>query len=143
MNTTYRIHGVSDDTDTCEVCGRTHLRSVVMLEPLEHGEPTGELLYAGSTCAARKLACAGRRLPARRIHDAAAAASTVWAQAREFVAEFEGLTFNAFLRANQEAAQRWGAQHMRNAFDSYTAEIGAVKFGTLAGTRWESKLPVL
>jgi hypothetical protein len=46
----WKIVGITDESTTCEVCGRVELKSTVVLE-LEDGSR----LYAGSSCAARKV----------------------------------------------------------------------------------------
>lgn len=143
MTTSYRVHGISDDTDTCEICGKTELRRVVMLAVLDADGNQEDLLYAGSTCAARKLSDSWTKIKASKIRDAAGMAATVWTQAREFVKDFEGITFEQYIEANQTAARNHGAQKMRESFAGLTEELILVKSGTLTGTRWEKKLPTL
>lgn len=46
----WKIAGISDDSTTCEVCGRIELRSTVHLVMDDGSE-----LRAGSSCAARKV----------------------------------------------------------------------------------------
>lgn len=43
----FRALALCDDTDTCEFCGKTDLMRVVAFEDVD----TGEILYAGTTCA--------------------------------------------------------------------------------------------
>lgn len=72
-STTYRLIGTTDDVIDCDRCGKPDLRATVILEFLDRGEPTGEVTYFGSTCAARALAERGvRATPAaiRRVEDA-------------------------------------------------------------------------
>lgn len=60
MSTQYRWLGVTDESTECEKCGKTELRSTVLLLPLdEEGNPEAEPVYFGSTCAARALAVKG------------------------------------------------------------------------------------
>lgn len=47
LGRTYRALAICDDTDTCEFCGKTDLMRVVAFEAID----TGEILYAGTTCA--------------------------------------------------------------------------------------------
>lgn len=54
---TYRVLGTTDDTTTCGICGRDHLKATVVLDTGD-----GEI-YAGTGCAARLT---GR--PVRDIH---------------------------------------------------------------------------
>jgi hypothetical protein len=141
--TTYRMHGLTDDTDTCEICGKVELRRVVMLMALDADGNDEEIVYAGTTCAARALAVRGTRTTAARVRDAAAAADRVHAQAREFVAEMDGLTFNQYLKANWIYAQNFGVQAARNSYDDLQVEVATLKTGTLTGTRFARLLPTL
>lgn len=43
----YKVLGLCDDVSTCEFCGKTELQRVVAFSEVE----TGEVLYAGTTCA--------------------------------------------------------------------------------------------
>lgn len=139
----YRVHGTTDDTDTCEVCGKVELRSVVMLAVIENGEELGELIYAGSSCASRLLAKRGKRVTASRVRDAAAAAARVKVSADKFVAEMEGLSFNQYLKANWTYAQNFGVQAARNSYDELQLEIAAIKSGDIVNTRFARALPTL
>lgn len=47
------ILGVTDEQTTCDICGKTHLRSTVILHDLE--QPYVEVGRYGSTCAGRML----------------------------------------------------------------------------------------
>lgn len=151
MTTTYRIHGVSDDTDTCEVCGKVELKSVVMLRVLDdEGQETGELLYAGSTCGPRLLARSGKRVTSRRFRDAAAAADRVLKRATEWADEFAAITLNQYIAANHEALMRFAdyniATALANAKSHYAEvqrEITIIRSGTVAGTRFAASLPTL
>lgn len=56
----YRYLGTTDDTTACEQCGKIELKSTVVLQPLDlDGNPEGDPVYYGSTCAARALAVKG------------------------------------------------------------------------------------
>lgn len=56
----YRYLGVTDDCTECEKCGKVELRSTVVLQPLDvDGNPDGDPVYFGSTCAARALSVRG------------------------------------------------------------------------------------
>lgn len=150
--TSYRIHGITDETDTCEVCGKIELRRVVMLAVLDADGNQEDIIYAGTTCAARKLAARGTRVSSGKVRDAATAAGHVWERARAFVAEMDGLTFGKFMMANRvaadNAAQRGG--HERTALEiarewhaDLAVEVETIKAGKLAGTRFERMLPTL
>lgn len=50
----YRVLGTNDDHSECLCCGRTGLRSVVWLQPLdENGEDHGSPVHFGRVCGAR------------------------------------------------------------------------------------------
>lgn len=56
----FRYLGVTDESTTCEKCGKPQLKSTVMIIPLDaDGNDDGEPLYYGSTCAARALGVRG------------------------------------------------------------------------------------
>lgn len=51
----FRIKGTGDDTDTCECCG-TRIKRAVVLVPLDaDGNEFGDVVYYGTSCAARAL----------------------------------------------------------------------------------------
>lgn len=139
--TNYRVHGMTDDTDTCEICGKIELRRVVMLAVLDVDGNTEEIIYAGTTCASRKLAKSGKRVPAARVRDAAAAAARVMESAKSWADEFRSLRFNDYLKANWTHAENFGVQATRNAYDSAMAEVAKIDAGSIAGTRYEAMLP--
>lgn len=56
----WKIKGLTDAATTCEVCGRMELKRTVFLVTEE-----GDELYAGTTCAARKVG-----VPAAKMRDA-------------------------------------------------------------------------
>ena len=50
----YRIVGINDDQDTCQCCGKTGLKRVVWMVPIDvDGNPEGEPECYGTSCAAR------------------------------------------------------------------------------------------
>lgn len=57
MNTKFRVEyfGITDECDTCECCGRTNLKKAVMLFVLDEDGNRDELVYYGTTCAAKAL----------------------------------------------------------------------------------------
>lgn len=60
-NTTpaFRYIGVTDECVECQKCGKTELRSTVVLAVLDADGNTEDVTYYGSTCAARALAVKG------------------------------------------------------------------------------------
>lgn len=56
----WRYLGTTDESVTCEKCGKDELRSTVMIVPLDaEGNDDGDVTYYGSTCAARALGVKG------------------------------------------------------------------------------------
>lgn len=56
----WRYIGTTDESTECEKCGKTELRSTVMIVPLDvDGNDEGDPVYFGSTCAARALGVRG------------------------------------------------------------------------------------
>ena len=55
----YEAVGVTDERDTCDICGKTGLKRVVVLRDDE-----GEYIYAGTTCAAKPLGRSSREVKA-------------------------------------------------------------------------------
>src|SRR5690606_41225543 len=54
----WKIIGVTDETTQCEVCGRLELKNTTLIEFED-----GSQLYAGSSCAARKVGVSSAELP--------------------------------------------------------------------------------
>lgn len=68
----FRYIGTTDETTTCEKCGKVELRNTVMVMPLaEDGSDDGEVTYYGSTCAARALGVRGGGAAVRKAADGA------------------------------------------------------------------------
>lgn len=148
--TTYRVHGITDETDTCEVCGKIDLRRVVMLAVLDADGNTEEIIYAGTTCAARKLAQRGTRVRAARVADAAAAAGRLLATATSWADEFAAVTLNQYIAANATAYLNVNGGDVAAAlaaaklgYADVQREVELIKSGTLAGTRFAAQLPIL
>lgn len=56
----FRFVGIVDDVTTCERCGKPELKATTVVQPLDaEGNPDGDVLYYGSTCAARALGVKG------------------------------------------------------------------------------------
>jgi hypothetical protein len=49
MNVRYTVQGITDERESCDCCGRTGLKRVVVLLDAE----TDDFVYFGTTCAAR------------------------------------------------------------------------------------------
>ena len=51
-----KILGITDDRTECDCCGKVGLKCTVALEHVDsEGNGTGEIVYFGRDCAARKL----------------------------------------------------------------------------------------
>lgn len=56
MSQKFRCVGINDDFNHCECCGRTDLKRVMMLVPLDaDGNPEGEAAPYGTSCGAKLL----------------------------------------------------------------------------------------
>ncbi len=152
----YRLLGINDDTDTCDVCGKIELRRVMAIEPLDaDGNSDGDVIYAGSTCGARMLSrTLGRRVTAKRVTDAAESVARLMTRAREWADEFADMRENEYIKANAngllnvtggdvDAALELGRERyvetIREALKIRDAKDGA----GLIGTRFENSLPTL
>ncbi|MQS17472.1 hypothetical protein F7Q99_36135 [Streptomyces kaniharaensis] len=88
--TAYRILGTTDENTTCDHCGRKDLKHTVVFDIADaEGNPTGELFYAGSSCATtlpglQHLSAATIR---QRARSAQLAADVRAAQEREWAGE--------------------------------------------------------
>jgi hypothetical protein len=69
----YRILGTTDECVECERCGRTELRSTVILDVLDAYGNVEDTTYFGSSCAARALGITARGA-SRKVLDSATAA---------------------------------------------------------------------
>jgi hypothetical protein len=148
--TSYRVHGMTDDTDTCEHCGKEDLRRVVMLAALDADGNTEEIIHVGTTCASRLLARRGTRTTAAKVRDAADAAGRGMAQARAFADEFAPLTLSQFTTANATGLLNVTGGDSTTAlalakvrYAELQTEITAIRAGDLAATRFAAKLPTI
>lgn len=76
--------GTTDEITTCQICGKPELKGTVILGILDADGNVEEVVYAGSTCAARRL---GGHTTATQIRNAAAAADLKRRRAVEFARE--------------------------------------------------------
>lgn len=80
----YRFIGTTDECTECGLCGKMQLRSTVVLMPLdEDGNDEGEVVYFGSTCAAKVLGRTGRGQGARVLAEARGAHWRTLAEAED------------------------------------------------------------
>lgn len=82
--TNYRVRGTTDDVTTCQQCGKPELKGTVILDILDADGNTEDVIYAGSTCAAKM---AGGRTTGAKIRQQAQAADYRRAEAVKFARE--------------------------------------------------------
>ncbi|HWB34885.1 MAG TPA: hypothetical protein VHA75_02565 [Rugosimonospora sp.] len=130
------ILGTTDDITTCEVCGKTELRGTVHLGITDADGALVDEVYAGTTCAARRV---GARTTA--VRNAATTYNARLADARRWAAEFSALygpdvpigqALATYARINPRGAAQAAARVL-----AIRAEIAAVNAGRLAGTRFD------
>lgn len=63
--TTYTLKGITQDQSMCMCCGKTNLKRTVALE----NNTTGQIVYFGTTCAAKALRSAGQSVSKSAIDD--------------------------------------------------------------------------
>ncbi len=156
MSEGYRLMGITDDSDTCEVCGKIELRRVMAIAPIDaDGNADGETFYAGSTCGARLISRSlGRRITSKRLTDAAAAATRALTAAKAFMAEFEDMRLNDYLKVNGnallnitrgdvDAALELGRERYIETVAEARKVLAATSPSGLIGTRFEANLPKL
>jgi hypothetical protein len=118
----FRYLGITDACTTCDRCGKTELRSTIVLFELDaDGNDIGEPIYYGSTCAARALAQRfGVKVSGRQALDLARAAHRQLvaqvAQSRKTVAYYDAHGGNGSEGAARECARvhrhaSWGGRY--------------------------------
>lgn len=144
----YRIIGTTDENTECNHCGRIELKFTVVFDTLDaDGNQTGDLYYAGSSCATKlpgftHRSAASIRSDARRIQtaaDRAAAAKRQWA--REILAKYSAVE-NA--RGRDIASVFFGfnpTQRGRMSARDAVTEMLADARAALAGYEWEPVAP--
>ena len=60
--TTWKVKGVNDDTDTCELCGKHPIKRVVWMAPVDADGNEGAVQAIGRCCAARLLKISEARI---------------------------------------------------------------------------------
>ena len=150
----FRLLGINDDTDTCDVRGKVELRRVMAIEPLDaDGNSDGEAIYAGSTCGARMLTrTLGRRVTAKRLIEAAAAADRALASAKRWADEFVSMGLAGYIAANAngllnvtggdvDKARALGRTRHAETVNEALKIRRATTAAGLIGTRFERSLP--
>ena len=60
--TTWKVKGVNDDTDTCELCGKHPIKRVVWMAPVDADGNEGAVQAIGRCCAAKLLKISETRI---------------------------------------------------------------------------------
>lgn len=116
--TRYAVNGTNDDEHVCAKCGRTELRRVVWLTPLDaDGNPVGPAQPYGTNCAARLIA------PTER-HSAAAT----------LVALVDAMTYARKWIANSTSVDAIASAVRTRYGVRADVEAGRLVFHTAAGT---------
>ena len=113
MNTTqttrteqYRYLGSTDDVIRCHHCGRTDLTHTVVLELLDADGNVDEVVYFGSTCAARALSGRfGTKVTAADVRRGVKAAEDATREARRIAAT---ASHDAMMAARDDLLRAWG-----------------------------------
>lgn len=132
--TTYVMLGTTDDSTTCDKCGKVDLKMTVVVAELDEDGNRGEPAYFGSSCAARAL---GRKSNA--IRNAALETNSLFAEARRWAKEFRALSFEVYAEVNAESARRFGRDLVAD-YAAVQTEVATIESGTLVGTRFERRL---
>ena len=61
MGKQYKLRGINDDHNTCEVCGKTNLKKVMWISEVTQDGETLDPFAAGTTCGANLLGVATSR----------------------------------------------------------------------------------
>lgn len=107
--TNYRAMGTTDEVTTCEICGKPELKGTVILAILDADGNREATVYAGATCAARRV---GGNVTAKKIRDAASGANLKRRLAvefsREIVDHYAPFAHNAYALAHAYAKANAG-----------------------------------
>lgn len=138
MRATFRVQGITDETTTCECCGRVDLKRTVRLVELDADGNDLDAVYYGTGCAAKAAGTTSYQIrTAAGVADNLADAAARWA--REALDIFPGLPVAEYMAANPFFAGR-----QADALISLTETIAEARqiaeTGDLVGTRFERRL---
>ena len=72
MNKQYKLRGINDDHNTCEVCGKTNLKKVMWLSEITKDGEVLDPFAAGTTCGSKMLGISGsKQIKERKIQEIA------------------------------------------------------------------------
>lgn len=102
----YRYLGSTDDVLRCDHCGRIDLTHTVVLELLDADGNVDEVVYFGSTCAARALSGRfGAKVTAADVRRGVKAAEDAAREARRLAAT---ASHDAMMAARNDVLRAWG-----------------------------------
>lgn len=124
----FRYVGTTDETTECEHCGRTDLRSTVVLALLDHDGSTDEYVRYGSTCAARALCISGGGRHVAKVAEIHRHLTFEAARvARVALARYAGPDavdlFRADFATMAERTDRFVAHKLRRRIDEWTTTV--------------------
>jgi hypothetical protein len=123
--TRFRYLGITDECVVCQRCGRTELRSTVVLAVLDEDGNTEDVTYYGSSCAARVL---GEQAGGREVLQAARNATVATLRAAlaaheraELHSRFAGFNDDGVLVWTRPAVLQSAAAGVQTAVDRVAA----------------------
>jgi hypothetical protein len=143
----FRYIGTTDEQTQCDKCGRTELRSTVLVAELDQDGNVAEVLHYGSTCAARALSSRyGVKVTKAQVMNAAASAEldrrNAARDARDLLAYYglpeRGAASDYAIQcaaekyAHQHRAARWAWECTAADWDARVRDMLASKQATLA-----------
>lgn len=102
--TTYSAIGIDDSVNTCDCCGKSNLKSTVVMQSSE-----GEIFHYGSTCATRNT---GKVAKVIKQEIDALQQSKILAACAEYYASVEDNTYKAKLQLATQSGIRPGKDFM-------------------------------
>lgn len=134
----YRALGTSNDVTKCELCGKEDLRGTLVLAILDADGNQEEVIYAGSTCGARRL-----KVKVTALRTAAVVADNRLNRAQEDARErldYYGTTVDMdtmikYAKANAHSVK--GIEDVRTKLTELITECQQVLTGDITGTRWD------
>lgn len=124
--TRYRYVGVTDERITCDLCGKDELKSTVVLYVLDEDGNDDEIVYYGSSCAAKVLG-RNRRGAGRKVLEEARAARNRLAgeveSARACVARYADVENNDTALVNRFMINHINAMWINQPFEKHLASV--------------------
>lgn len=147
--TYFRALGTTDESTTCDQCGRTELKSTYVIEELDEDGGHLGIIYAGSTCGPRLIkarSAIGQNVKIGTLRKEFEHAASVLRVAREWRKEAvqtygteptkAGLL--TYARHNGHAIRSY--EQGKRFYDELMNDIAKIGVGELRGTRFERQL---